>query len=654
MFLAYIGLAMALVGANDLQVTDFAAQHQVDSWLRHPVLGDPSFDAFERFPENPIYRGSGEFCWPVNGYLFIDLKSRNWYAFIGEYKAGYGGGQSRCILLRSKDEGLSWQNLGPCLQGSKEMFDKDGHTPDVSVVFDKGRYHMVYDWGEKDFNDEGGLAYAWAEKPEGPWHRAAQPISRNTKVAKIDGRYSRTYGGTLIKRKHDWMILLLLDHAPNSWTLAAMVSKKPDGPYSAPRIVRQVERNEFHPAPIEFYPQFVHRGYVYATATSVAANRNFDCMFRAPVESADRPEAWMLYRHGSLWHAEDAEWEYAGQWGQVFSGQVLPDGRLVALSFSRDRSNCGTVSLSSRPWRQPFRSRGFVLSGHAGPSITLLNRQYGDFVLKAEMKTRGTAQIVWGYRGLLGPDQPTSDAHPHELALSNCSSLKLQENRWSIIVVDDLGNQRVIAYGFIDEPVDRVRIVRKGDTVAVTTNIAQIWQGQMPDVSGPIGLIAEPNSHVNVDRFEVVGEPKKAVWTWNCFEALLGAGESATDWKTSTSPLYQYGQGAIRQQPGGVAKWNFIGSGFRLHSPTTPEAGKIRVLLDGREIAVLNLNSNEMEPSKVVLSRTRLRQGPHSLVLKPITGRLVVDCLEVTTTGSLRQTASKPQGERPTGVQSPR
>ena len=65
------------------------------------------------------------------------------------------------------------------LRGDMHSFDRGGHTPDVSVVYADGRYHMVYDWGEPDFNAEGGLAYAWAERPEGPWHRAAEPITRN-------------------------------------------------------------------------------------------------------------------------------------------------------------------------------------------------------------------------------------------------------------------------------------------------------------------------------------------------------------------------------------------------------------------------------------------------------------------------------------------
>src|SRR5205814_3047217 len=101
------------------------------------------------------------------------------------------------------------------------MFDHDGHTPDASVVFDAGRYHMIYDWGEADFNREGGLAYAWAQKPEGPWHRSPNPITRKTTTTLMGGKYTRTYAPTIIKRSHDWLIVAMTDHAPNSWAMFA-------------------------------------------------------------------------------------------------------------------------------------------------------------------------------------------------------------------------------------------------------------------------------------------------------------------------------------------------------------------------------------------------------------------------------------------------
>ena len=122
---------------------DYAESRHVDSWLRHPVYGDPSFDSFERAPGNPIHRGSPPFEWPVNGFFFADPASGNWYVYVGDYCRGYGACASRCLLYRSTDRGLSWQNLGPILQGDAKLFDKNGHTPDVSVVFADGRYHMV-------------------------------------------------------------------------------------------------------------------------------------------------------------------------------------------------------------------------------------------------------------------------------------------------------------------------------------------------------------------------------------------------------------------------------------------------------------------------------------------------------------------------------
>lgn len=70
------------------------------------------------------------------------------------------------------------------------MFDKGGHVPDASVVYDGGRYQMIYDWGESDFNREGGIAYAWADRPEGPWHRASEPITRRTTTRAMGGKFS--------------------------------------------------------------------------------------------------------------------------------------------------------------------------------------------------------------------------------------------------------------------------------------------------------------------------------------------------------------------------------------------------------------------------------------------------------------------------------
>ena len=383
-------------------VIDYAESRHADAWLRHPVLGDPSFDAFERLPGNPIHRGTPDFAWPVNGFLVVDPPSGHWYVYVGEYMENYGGGTSRCVLRRSRDRGRTWEDLGPVLTGDAGAFDRNGHTPDVSVVFDGGRYHMVYDWGEPDFNAEGGVAYAWADNPEGPWHRAADPITRKSTMEPIGGRYRRTYAATLIRRSRDCLILGMTDVPPNAWAMWAMTAPKPEGPYSRPAIVRRPDSTYYHPPLMEFFPAFVRDGFVYAPATSVAANRNFNVLFRAPLERAAEEGAWEIVRHGSLWHAEPVEHEHFGLWGQTFAGQVLDDGTLLAMFPSRDSAGRGTINLARRPWDRPLRDRGFVLSGHVAPSLTLLRVAYHDASLDAGLTIRGTFRILLDHAAPVG------------------------------------------------------------------------------------------------------------------------------------------------------------------------------------------------------------------------------------------------------------
>ena len=59
-----VGATVLAVAIQTVSATDFARSRYVDAWLRHPVYGDPSFDAFERVPGNPIHRGKPPFEWP--------------------------------------------------------------------------------------------------------------------------------------------------------------------------------------------------------------------------------------------------------------------------------------------------------------------------------------------------------------------------------------------------------------------------------------------------------------------------------------------------------------------------------------------------------------------------------------------------------------
>ncbi len=613
---------------------DYADSRQAGLWLQHPVYGGPSFDAFVHAPQNPLLRGAPPFEWPVNSFFFPDPVSGNWYIYVGDYPEGYAARPSRCVLLRSTDRGQSWANLGEVLQGSKEMFDQGGHTPDVRVVYAGGRYHMVYDWVEPDWSQLGGLAYAWAEKPEGPFHRAAQPITRNKELTPLLGKYRRTYAATLLRRKHDWTIVGMMDSAPNSWALFGIIAPKPEGPYGERVLLRNVEADGFHPPLLEFYPAFVHGDFVYAPATSVALNRNYNALFRAPLERAAEPGAWELVRNGSLWHAEDVENEAYGLRGQTFSGWVDGNGVLQAAFQCRDPKGMGTVNLAARPWNLPLRKSGFVMSGHQGPSLTLLQRAFAGYRLEARLRLRGTVRLLVDYDGVLGPNRPESDATLHPLALSRCDAVELNEHEWKVIRFGESGEQTVLTSG--SRPGGEkfaVRLDHKpGGETGLFVDGRALWTGDLPPRRAAglsvLGIAVEPHSHLVVEQFAIQAKPRPAAINYLFSEAILGAGASGNDWQELRRPEFRYGLGAVSRAPGARVKWNIEGRQFTLWSPRGPEFGQAQVKVDGRVLANLDLHAERVTASEPVWKSPRLKEGFHTVAVTAIDGLLAVDSME--------------------------
>ena len=501
---AITGLSLPLLNIGEsirqlaakLPVRDYADVKWKDEWLQHPVLGGPSFDSFERMPGNPVWRGKPPLEWPVNGFFFIDPVSSDFFIYIGAYTTGYVGKPSSCLGLRSKDKGKTWQYLGTILAPDPSLFDKGGHTPDVSIAYEKGGadgkkpgvYHMIYDWGEADFNSEGGIAYARADKPEGPWVRSHEPITRNSTLPLMEGRYRRTYAATLIKRKSDWLITGMMDDAPHSWTLFVMTAASPEGPYSERKLVRDVRENYFHPPLLEFFPSFVHDGYIYAPATSVARNRNYGVMFRAPLEKATESTAWEVYQNGSIWHSEDKESEYEGLWGQTFSGQVDSKNILWAMAPSRDPDNLGTIHVVKRLWNKPYRERGFVLNAHSGPTLTLLRSAFGAFEISLQVNLKGTARLIWDYEGVLGPASPTSDAVIGKASRCSYSALEISENHWQIVTYGKEGKATIeVGEDWVSEA-ERRFVVRRNEVGNIRLDIdgKVAWRGSLGNQQGKL------------------------------------------------------------------------------------------------------------------------------------------------------------------------
>ena len=615
---------------------DYARAQYRDSWLHHYAIGDPSWDTFVREPGNPIYTGKGPYEWPVNGFLFCDPPSGRWLAYVGLYPRGYWPA-GPCLALRERSGG-GWAEVGLAVQGNAAMFDGNGAlaggTPDVSVVYDGGQYHMIYDWASVD-NARGGLAYACAERPEGPYQRFTQAVHADTGQTPILGQYVRAYAPTLFRRKNDWLILHAMSTAGNAggmWAMACMTSPDPHGPYTSPVLLLYPQSERYLPALLEYYPAFLHNGYAYAPATSVARNRDFQCLFRAPLESAHLADAWELYQHGSLWHSENHPAEAQGIWGQTFSAQVDRKGVMRAYFTSKTRENIGTVHIAQRRWDQPFKD-GFALSAPETDAYAILRQHCRTFRLRASIRASGSWSISWGCQAPLGPDRAASDAIAHPIMSPHKISWERNSDMWRLLTYDDNG-ETSLQSGYYGPPADGVEhldITQDDFGAVVELNGQVVCVAAYPAQCGRMQLIARQGAYLFVEKFEVSSMPEPATEFWLASEAMAGAAADTAgrEWQSVEDSVFRYGFGYASCITGARAKWNYCGGSFRLYSPRGPQYGNADVLVDGALIAQLNLHADEPMRSSAVLSY-ELSRGFHTVTLVAPYGPIPCDSLEVT------------------------
>ena len=629
------------------QTIDYANSKHVDAWLHHPVIGDPSFDTFERYAKNPIHRGKAPLEWPVNGFFFNDPVSGNWFIFVGHYSSGYAMGPDNkmiCTVYRSTDHGETWEHLGPVFPETPFYFTGDSspvkYAPDVSVVYDNGRYHMAYDWVNADAewknlkSGKSGVGYAWSDRPQGPYHRVEAPLIRNGHPFKepIFKKYDRYYASTLVRRQNDWLLLTIMDSGHHfAWGLIGLTADNPEGPYSEPVPLFHVEGNTYQPPLMEYFPSFVHEGWIYAPSTSVALNRNFQMIQRVPVEQAMQPDAWKIYQHGSVWHAIDVPHEYFGIWGQAFSGFVDDKNQFHVMYPSRNADNLGTINIASRPWQKPYRKQGFCLSGHQGPSLTLLKNYYKDFQLDTKFTLSGTGTIIWAYAAPLGPDKPKSDASIHPLSLTQYTGLTIEKDTWKLASIDTKGKPNEISSGKLDNKTERHLFIdhMSNDSLVVKLDNNILWAGVMEQCNGAIGLLAEKNSYLAVESFSITGSSSPATLPLLYTEALLGAGQSLKDWEEKTAEEFRYQTGVVFKSQGGRVKWNIYGKGFTIWSPKGPDFGTVNILVDGDIKGTMDLSATSFIPSKPVFTLNSMETGYHAVVFEAQSGRLVIDSIDV-------------------------
>ena len=318
-------------------IRDYAKTENMNAWVRHPVLGDPSFDTFERLGDT-VHRSTPPYEWAVNGSLFCDFDG-TWYYYAGLYGAGYMGVPARFRIYRSADKGQTWEDLG---WGFDEDITFEGdavvtkNNPDVFLTWDesKKKYILTYDnstvnWTRDALKDiensnvDSGAALALADTPAGPFERLPRRFLSNRRAHGSLGRWHRLYASCVVPRKKDYIAFCLCDSDMYfSWALAVMTAPDLNGPWSLPHMVLSCDRPEYYPCPVEFFPVEIRGEKVVAHATSVALNRNYQAIWEADLEAAHVASAWHMTDDGNVWHAHDHPDEYDGIWGQTLHGFV--------------------------------------------------------------------------------------------------------------------------------------------------------------------------------------------------------------------------------------------------------------------------------------------------------------------------------------------
>ncbi len=624
--------------------TDFALLDSQNAWSHHYAFGSPSWDSFERFPDNPVFQGRDGMEWPVNGFLFNDPVSKNWFLFIGEYRRNYAMANDpasknfNCIIYKSADRGKSWAKSGDLFPLNMTCYDSLRiQAPDVMVVYDKGKYHMIFDWVSANSSwtkmGQTGIGYAVADHPEGPYKVSAKPLKINTEYLKapILNKYWRMYAPMIVKRKNDWVILYMMDTAPpRSWALAASTASKPEGPYGDAKLIKNVEGKEYYPPLMEYFPAFSHGDYTYFPATSVALNRNYQLINRVKTEDVTNPQKWEVFNAGAFWHSTSAANEYAGIWGQTITGFVDDTDTIVMMYPSKNKQNYGTINLAKASWNNLFSKSGFHLSACESGSFTWIKKGIDVNTISMDFDLTGTMHLVWDFHKPI-EIRDGWGKHSFDQDEGDYKDLEISLNHWKISYINRL-NTQVVDSGKVENmnsTGNNLELKKENGVITLFFNHRKYWAGSLAGAPGVTGIILDPHSTLKVNSFNVEGKQIPGKLFYGSYEALLNSGNQDKDWEFRKEPMFRLIHGAVSKRDSSFAKWNFEGKGFELWLPKGPEFGTVALSIDGRLTETLDLKTAQPENSSVLFKSGVLENGPHAVYITSSDGKLPVDCIEV-------------------------
>ena len=623
---------------------DYALLEHKDDWSHHYAFGSPSWDGFERFEGNPVYEGRKGMEWPVNGFLFSDPVSKQWYLYIGEYRENYllenntGRKDLNCAIYASADRGKTWTKKSDLFGlNTKAYGGLNIEAPDVMVIYADGKYHMIFDWVPANATwgntDTSGLGYAVADKPEGPFVISEKPLKINTayKSNPKVGKYARMYAPMIIKRKNDWAILHMFDTQPaRAWCLAVATSSQPEGPYSDSKIVLNVEAPNNHPPLQEFYPAFMHDGYVYFPATSVAINRNYQSVYRVKIEELTDSSKYELFSSGSFFHGTQDAHEYAGIWGQTFTGFVQDDS-LYIMYPSKNKINYGTINLAKASWSHFFREKGFRLSSHEEKSFTYIKKAVSFKGLTTNFSAQGTVHFMWDFNAPLDISDGWGKFSLHDVK-PDYKEVVVNKNGWKVTVYDGSASPIVSDSGLISKWNDsnnQLVIEKQSDEFVLKINNEQCWHGNVKTKPGIVGIALDPHGYISVDQFELNSSQVEGSVTYGFYEALLSAGNQDSAWTFTHDSTFLNGRGAISRKDSAIGKWIFDGKGFEWYAPKGPAYGKVNIYLDGHLLQTIDLESSTAEKSAPRYISGKLSFGKHNVLIQSVSKKMPLDCIRV-------------------------
>ena len=80
---------------------------------------------------------------------------------------------------------------------------------------------------------------------------------------------------------------------------------------------------------------------------------------------------------------------------------------------------------------------------------------------------------------------------------------------------------------------------------------------------------------------------------------------------------------------GDTVTLHFIGSGIRWLGSTGPDCGSVQVTIDGVRVATVSCHADDVAHMQDVFMKERLTPGPHTLLIRVMSGNVAVDAFDV-------------------------